>query len=149
MQASDAANGPSDVTHVRIDELDPVEGFIEGFKFHRAREGLGVSSFGVSIIDMPPNTTDYPQHDHSPEGLAGDDPDGSGRPDQLGQEEVYVALRGSGEVEVDGERYPLDADHVIRLGPSATRKVLPGPEGMRLLAMGGTPGQAYGPASTL
>jgi hypothetical protein len=47
----------SDVTHVRIDDLDTVEGFLEGFSFHRARAGLGVSSSGLSIIDMPPNTT--------------------------------------------------------------------------------------------
>jgi len=52
-------------------------------------------------------------------------------------------------VEVDGERYPLDADHVIRIGPAARRKVLPGQEGMRLLAIGGVPGQAFDPASTL
>ena len=71
------------------------------------------------------------------------------RPGQLGQEEVYVALRGSGEVEVDGERYPLDADHIVRVGPAAKRKVLPGPDGMRLLAIGGVAGQAFDPASTL
>jgi mannose-6-phosphate isomerase-like protein (cupin superfamily) len=130
----------SDVTHMRIDDLDTVEGFLEGlgFSFHRARAGLGVSSFGLSIIDMPPNSTDYPEHDHSTEGLGPP-------PDQLGQEEVYVALRGSGEVEVDGERYPLDADHVIRVGPTARRKPLPGPEGMRLLVIGAVPGQAYDP----
>ena len=125
-----------------IDDLDAVEGFIEGFTFHRARTGLGVSSFGLSIIDMPPNTTEYPEHDHSPEGPGG--PPAW----QHGQEEVYVALRGSGEVEVDGERYPLDADHVIRVGSDARRKLLPGPEGMRLLAIGGVPGQAYDPPST-
>ena len=31
----------SDMTHKRIDELGLVEGFIEGFEFHRAREELG------------------------------------------------------------------------------------------------------------
>jgi len=43
------------VTHKRIDELDVVEEFLEGkgFRFRRARAGLGVSSFGLSIIDMP------------------------------------------------------------------------------------------------
>jgi hypothetical protein len=124
------------VTHKRIDDLDAVEGFIEGFKFHRARTGLGVSSFGFSIIDMPPNTTDYPEHDHA---SGGDLPP----PEQHGQEEVYIALRGSGQIEVDGDRYPLDSEHVIRVGPSAKRKPLPGPEGMRLLVVGGIPGEAY------
>src|SRR6266540_7025911 len=77
----------SEVTHKRIDELDVVEGFIEGFKFHRARAELGVSSFGLSIIDMPPDSTNYPEHDHSTEGIGPP-------PEQLGQEEVYIALRG-------------------------------------------------------
>src|SRR5215207_2647900 len=124
----------SEVTHKRIDELDVVEGFIEGFKFHRARAELGVSSFGLSIIDMPPDSTDYPEHDHSTEGIGPP-------PEQLGQEEVYIALRGSGEIEVDGDRYPLDSEHIIRVGPSAKRKPLPGPEGMRLLVIGGVPGR--------
>jgi hypothetical protein len=146
MEASDSASGRSDVTHVRIDELDAIEGFFEGFKFHRARAGLDVSSFGLSIVDMPPDTTDYPEHDHSPEGIGGRMFEQ--RPGQFGQEEVYVALRGSGEVEVDGERYPLDGDHVVRVGPKTKRKILPGSEGMRLLAIGGVPGQAFDPAST-
>ena len=137
----------TDVTHMRIDDLDAIEGAIEGFKYHRARAELGVSSFGISIIDMPPNTTDYPEHDHSPDGIGGGMFEK--RPGQLGQEEVYVALRGSGEVEVDGERYPLDSEHVIRVGPTATRKVLPGSEGMRLLAIGAVPGQPFDTGSTL
>ena len=68
-----------------------------------------------------------------------------GRPDlhQLGQEEVYIALRGSADVEIDGRRYELDADHVIRVGATARRKILPGPDGVRLLAIGGFPGRAY------
>jgi hypothetical protein len=137
----------SDVTHMRIEDLDAIEGFFEGFRFHRARAGLGVSSFGLSILDMPPNTTEYPEHDHSAEGIGGRMFEQ--RPGQLGQEEVYVTLRGSGEVEVDGERYPLDADHIVRVGPAARRKILPGPDGMRLLAIGGVAGQAFDPSSTL
>jgi mannose-6-phosphate isomerase-like protein (cupin superfamily) len=68
---------------------------------------------------------------------------------QLGQEEVYIALRGSADVEVDGHRYQLDTDHIVRVGPTARRKLLPGPDGIRLLAIGGVPGQAYDPSSTL
>jgi hypothetical protein len=137
----------SDVTHMRIDDLDAIEGFFEGFSFHRARAELGVSSFGLAIIDMPPNATDYPEHDHSPEGIGAKMFER--RPGQFGQEEVYVALRGSGEVEVEGQRYQLDSEHIVRVRPSARRKVLPGPEGMRLLAIGGIPGEAFDPASTL
>jgi mannose-6-phosphate isomerase-like protein (cupin superfamily) len=133
----------ADVTHAGIDELDTIQGFLEGFTFRRAGAELGVTPFGMSIIDMPPETTAYPEHDHSSEGP------GNPPAHQLGQEEVYIALRGSADVEVDGHRYPVDAGHLIRVGPTARRKILPGPDGIRLLAIGGVPGKAYDPSSTV
>ena len=92
----------------KIDEMEALFG--GGFK--RARAELGVESFGMQIIDMPPNYEGYPEHDH----------------DEDGQEEVYVTLRGGGELEIEGERFPLDADHVARVGPGVKRKVWPGDE---------------------
>jgi len=130
-----------DVSHAAIDELATVE-FLDGFTFRRAGVQLHVTPFGMSIIDMPPGTTDYPAHDHSSEGP------GNPPAHQLGQEEVYIALRGSAEVEVDGHRYPLDDAHIIRVGPTARRKILPGSDGLRLLALSGKPGHAYDPAAT-
>ena len=52
-------------------------------------------------------------------------------------------MRGSGEIEIDGERFPLDGDHMARVGPQTKRKVLPGPDGVRVVVLGGVPGQAY------
>ena len=83
----------------KIDDMEAVFG--GGFK--RARAELGVESFGMQIIDMPPNYDNYPEHDH----------------EQDGQEEVYVTLRGSGEIEIEGERFPLDDDHVASVAPPA------------------------------
>ncbi|HEX8689600.1 MAG TPA: hypothetical protein VF729_05090 [Solirubrobacterales bacterium] len=137
----------SGVTHARIDDLDSIEGVLEGIEFHKAAAGLGVSSFGISIIEMAPGADEYPEHDHSEQGIGGQM--FAKRPGQLGQEEVYVALTGSGTVEADGERYPLDQDHIVRLGPEVRRKITPGPDGLRLLALGGTPGQAYEAESRL
>jgi hypothetical protein len=136
----------SDTICVRLDETEKIEGVLEGITMHRVRSALGVSSFGLSIVDMGPNAAEYPEHDHSPEGIGAKM--FAKRPAQLGQEEVYIALRGSGEVEVDGERYPLDAEHLVRVGPAAKRKVWAGDEGLRLLALGGTPGQPYEAAET-
>ncbi len=107
----------------RIDEMEAVFG--GGFK--RARAELGVESFGMQIIDMPPNYENYPEHDH----------------EQDGQEEVYVTLRGSGEIEIAGERFPLDSDHVAKIGPGISRKVWPGDDGIRILVLGGVAGEAY------
>lgn len=131
----------AEVTHLKIDDLDSIEGVLEGITFRRAAAGLGVSSFGISISELAPGADQYPEHDHSAEGIGGQM--FAKRPGQLGQEEVYVALRGSGTVEADGEQYPLDEDHIVRLGPEVRRKIVPGPDGLRLLALGGTPGAAY------
>lgn len=107
----------------KIDEMEAV--YLGSFK--RVRAELGVESFGIQIIDLPPGFENYPEHDH-----AGD-----------GQEEVFMALRGSGEIEIAGERFPLDADHVARVAPGTMRKVWPGPDGIRLLVLGGVPGGVY------
>jgi mannose-6-phosphate isomerase-like protein (cupin superfamily) len=106
-----------------IDEMEAA--FLGGMK--RARAELGVESFGMQVIDLPPNFDQYPEHDHS----------------ESGQEEVYVVLRGGGEIAIGGEQVPLEVDRILRVGPGEKRKVVSGPEGIRLLALGGTPGQAY------
>jgi mannose-6-phosphate isomerase-like protein (cupin superfamily) len=93
----------------------------------KARAELGVTSFGVQIIRLPPDYADYPEHDH-----AGD-----------GQEEVYMALSGSGQIDVEGERIDLTSDMLVRVGPDCKRKIYPGPEGLSMIAIGGVPGKAY------
>ena len=109
-----------------VKRIDAMEAIYRG-SFKRVRAELGVESFGMQIIDMPPNFDGYPEHDHELDG----------------QEEIYLALRGGGELEIDGERHPLDGDHVARVGPEAKRKIWPGPDGIRVLVLGGRPGQAY------
>ncbi|HSC20868.1 MAG TPA: hypothetical protein VLC07_03990 [Solirubrobacterales bacterium] len=74
----------SDYTVKKIDEMEAV--YLGAFK--RARAELGVESFGLQVIDMPPNFDGYPEHDHAEDG----------------QEEVFFALRGGGEIEIEGDR---------------------------------------------
>ena len=136
----------ADVTHIRIEEIEALQGF-ERVSMRRAAAALGVSSFGISIEELAPGADEYPEHDHSEDGLGGEM--FAKRPQQLGQEEVYVALRGSGTLEADGEKYRLDPDHIVRVGPSVRRKVRAGPDGLRLLALGATPGEAYDAGGTL
>jgi mannose-6-phosphate isomerase-like protein (cupin superfamily) len=112
-----------DYTAKQIDEMEGAFG--GGLK--KARAELGVQSFGMQVIDMPPNYADYPEHDH-----AGD-----------GQEEVYSVIRGSGEIDVEGERIPLNPDVMVRVGAESKRKIYAGADGLRMLALGGTPGAAY------
>jgi mannose-6-phosphate isomerase-like protein (cupin superfamily) len=98
-----------------------------GGGFVKARAELGVTSFGMQVIQMPPNYEDYPLHDHA----------------ESGQEEVFLALKGSGWIDIEGERVDLEPDLLVRVGPEPKRKVFAGPEGLRMLALGATPGSAY------
>jgi hypothetical protein len=113
----------SDYAVKKIDEMEAV--YRGGFK--RARAELGVESFGMQVIDLPGGYEHYPEHDHLHDN----------------QEEVFVALRGSGEIEIAGERFPLDSDHIARVSPTIKRKLWPGPEGVRVLVLGGIPGEVY------
>jgi Cupin domain len=106
--------------------IDDMEAVVFG-SFKRARAVLGVESFGMQVIDLPPNAELYPEHDHA----------------ESGQEEVFVVLRGSGEIEIDGKRVAIDRDTMVRVGPTPKRKIWPGEEGMRVLALGGCPGKPY------
>jgi uncharacterized cupin superfamily protein len=137
----------AEVSHVAIEEVEAIEGFFDRLSMRRVAAGLGVSSFGISIEEFAPGADEYPEHDHSEQGLGGEM--FAERPQQLGQEEVYVALRGSGVLEADGETFQLDPEHIVRVGPSVKRKILAGPEGLRLLALGATPGEAYDSGGTL
>ena len=115
----------ADYTIKRIDDMEAA--FRGAFK--RARAELGASSFGMQVLDLPAGVTAYPEHDHSEDG----------------QEEVYVTLRGDGEIEIEGDRHPLDPETMVRVGPGTKRKVWPGEAGVRLLILGSVPGQAYEP----
>jgi quercetin dioxygenase-like cupin family protein len=109
-----------------VKKIDDMEAVVGG-AFKRARAELGVEAFGCSVLDFPPNVDQYPEHDHSDDG----------------QQEVYLALRGSGEIEIDGERHSLDPETMVMVGPGVKRKIFTGDEPMRLLAIGGIPGKPY------
>jgi quercetin dioxygenase-like cupin family protein len=113
----------ADYTAKRIGEMQA--GFGGGFV--KVRAELGVTAFGVQVIQLPPDFTDYPEHDHS----------------ESGQEEVFAVLGGSGWIEIEGDRVELDGETVVRVGPDTRRKVLAGPDGLRMLVVGGAPGEVY------
>jgi uncharacterized cupin superfamily protein len=109
-----------------VRRIDEMEAILHG-SFKRAAAELGVESFGMQVFDIPPGFSDYPEHDHSDDG----------------QEEVYVMLRGTAELEVDGQRVTLDQDHMACVRPGTKRKLYGGAEGGRVLMIGGTAGQVY------
>ena len=101
--------------------------YLGGFKLARAE--LGITSFGLQVIDLPAGYDGYPEHDHSEDG----------------QEEVYVTVRGTGEIEIEGERHPMTPDELVYVGSGVKRKIWPGADGMRIVAIAGVPGQAFVP----
>jgi mannose-6-phosphate isomerase-like protein (cupin superfamily) len=137
----------SDFERKELPEIDSITGALDGVSMYRVAAELGIEAFGISIVELDPGADAYPEHDHSPAGLGGQM--FAKRPQQLGQEEVYLALRGAGTIELDGEPHPLGPDTVVRVGPAVRRKILAGPEGLRLLAIGGTAGEAYATGGTL
>jgi quercetin dioxygenase-like cupin family protein len=109
-----------------IKDIDEMEATFAG-AFKLARAELGVEAFGLQVIDLPPEVDQYPEHDHADDG----------------QQEVYVPMSGSGEIEIEGERHPLRPGAMVMVGPGVKRKVFTADEPLRLLAIGGVPGKAY------
>src|SRR6266545_2175971 len=105
----------------RIDELPSLwDGFAR-----LVRPGLGLSAFGANVMNLPP---DYATKSHDESAS--------------GQEELYVCLAGSGAVVLDENGTELQ---LAAVGPGVGRTVKSGPDGLRVLIIGGVPGQAYQP----
>ena len=113
----------ADVTVKTLDEFDGAF----GGAMKLVRHGLGVRSFGLQVIDFPPNADQYPEHDHTDDS----------------QEEVYVVIGGAATLQAGGEEHELRPGSFARVGPSEKRKLVTGAEGARVIAIGGVPGKAY------
>ena len=111
----------ADVTVKHLDELESHGG---NGRFLLARKGLGVTSFGMNVERFPAGYSDYPDHDHEKDG----------------QEEVYFVVEGAVTLHAGDEAFELTPGTFARVGPEQKRKLVPGAEGVTLLALGGQPG---------
>ena len=107
--------------------LDELPTIWDGFAT-LVRTGLGITAFGAQIMHLPPDYTTK-SHDES----------------ETGQQELYVGLAGSGAVVAGGERLPLDPEHLVRVDAGVDRVLSSGPDGLRVLCIGGVPGGPYEP----
>ena len=123
----------SEIIVKKVGDLGCYEGpnAIPGIKFRHAARDLGVTAWGMNVLELEPNCSGYPEHDHAADG----------------QEEVYVVLRGSATLHAGGKNWPLEAGAFIRVEPNMKRKLVPGADGLTVLAIGSTPGKAYAPRS--
>ncbi len=114
-----------DYTLKRIDDMYATY----GGAFKHARAELGVTSFGFQVVDLPQNFDGYPEHDHT----------------HNDQEEVYIALSGAADMDIEGERVRLEPDTMVRVGVGTRRKLITSDQPLRVLIIGGVPGRAYEP----
>lgn len=88
-------------------------------RFVGLRRALGVSSFGMNQIVLRPGERGR-IHAHER------------------QEEVFVVLRGTLTIEIEGDERDLGVDDVIRIAPEVRRRILNrGPGICSVLALGG------------
>ena len=82
-------------------------------------QALGAAAIKANQFDSEP---DQAGHEH----------------DELksGQEELYVPLRGTGHLQIDGEKIELAPGRYVLVGPSTRRRVDAGPEGLSYLVIG-------------
>ena len=75
-------------------------------KWVLVRRSLGVESFGLNIVELPPGQA-IPEHDET----------------ERGQEEVFLVLAGSATLVVEGVDHELQAGSFARLDPEPRRTV--------------------------
>jgi hypothetical protein len=112
-------------TGIAASAIDDLPQIWDGFA-KLVRTGLDISAFGVQIMDLPP---DYTTSSHNES--------------DTGQQELYVALGGSGAVVAGEQRLPLDGEHLVRVNAGVDRVLTSGPDGLRVLCVGGVPGAPY------
>ena len=113
-----------DVTVASFEEMEPIYDGIA----RRARATLGVTGWGMQLLTLPANWDGYPNHRHDA-GV-----------EDANQEEVYIPIAGSGVLHADGQAFELRPGMMVRVGPEQYRRILPGPDGVRFVALGGVPG---------
>ena len=120
-------NAEATTTSYAVRTVDELPQLWEG-AVKLVRAGLGISAFGVNILDLPPNYTTE-SHDEA----------------DTGQQELYVALRGSGRVLIGDQGLTLDEEHLVRVDAGVSRVLASGDDGLRVMCVGSTPDAPYTP----
>lgn len=114
----------------KVAAIDDMESIWKG-SYKKARAALELDAFGLGVQYIPPDFDRMPPHVHLHDG----------------QEEVYVAIDGSGWIELgagdEAHRAEIDTGLALRVGPAVTRRPIGGPDGLTVVIVGGTPGRAY------
>ena len=116
----------ADVTYKRIDDMETLYHGVA----RRARAELGITAWGMQVYELPPHWDGHPDHAHD-----------AGTEEAAGGAGV-VSVRGAGAAPraAGAERFDLRPGTMVRVGPAQHRRILPGPDGVRYLAIGGVVG---------
>ena len=76
-------------------------------KWALARKSLGLSGFGMNVVELPPGET-IPEHNEI----------------ESNQEEVFIVLSGEPTMVIDGEDHPVREGSFCRLDPEPLRTVV-------------------------
>jgi mannose-6-phosphate isomerase-like protein (cupin superfamily) len=109
-------------------DTNELEGEGPGGAVRFVRRRLNASAFGIHWYDLLPGVVGR-EHDES----------------DTGQEEVYVVVRGSGTMTIDGEVVALRPGIFIRVDPESTRVPVAGDAGLSFVAVGSPRDRAYEP----
>jgi uncharacterized cupin superfamily protein len=101
-----------------VENVAPEFNMPEEMEARFARTAVGGETLGLSHLKLAPGFRVPFGHKHS------------------GQEEVYVVVRGSGRVKVDGDIVELKEWDAIRFDNDTMRNMEAGPDGMEYLAFG-------------
>jgi uncharacterized cupin superfamily protein len=100
-------------------DIDPF-GDESSVELRFSRKFLDSDELGVTLERLAPGFTATDGHHHKV------------------QEEAYVVIEGSGVAKLDDERVELKQWDVIRVAPEVVRGFDAGPDGLVLIAVGGT-----------
>ena len=108
------------VVHLLADVEDIGDRFEgpDGLEFRAATRALGLQRSALSLVRLPPGCRFPFGHAHAE------------------QEEVYIAVRGSGRMCIDDEVVEIAAWDAVRVAPRAWRGYEAGPDGLDLLVTG-------------
>jgi tetratricopeptide (TPR) repeat protein len=114
----------------KVAQLEEIEEITDGrCPWRPVRKHFGIMSFGINAWTAP-NAGDRIINEHDEDGE---------------HEELYIVQRGRATFELDGERIDAPAGTFVFADPGVKRTAFAEEAGTTLIALGGTPGQAFEP----
>ena len=100
-------------------DVDSLEGEGPGGMVRKLQRAVGARAFGFNHFTIPPGVEGR-EHHYGDENM----------------EEVYVIVRGSGVMRVDGEDVELRPGRFLRVDPASTRVPVAGDDGLEFVTFG-------------